>query len=163
MNSLDLKQKHKNTFDELVGLTQGYRNSTRYLEFISFVAKIKNYSAYNVALIYSQNPNVTFVASKTDWKRRHNRTIKADARPLIILAPFHPVLFVFDVADTEGEPLPDRVFSPFGAKGDLPAFAVKNLYKLAKKLKVIIREEPRGINSAGCIKTNYSGNKFKSS
>ncbi|HGZ7313345.1 TPA: ImmA/IrrE family metallo-endopeptidase [Vibrio parahaemolyticus] len=157
-----LEQKYKSTFDELIDLTRGYRSSGSYYKFINFVAKIKNYSAYNIALIYSQNPDVTFVASKTDWYKKHNRTVKPEARPLIILAPFHPVMFVFDVNDTEGEPLPERVFAPFWAKGDPPNHAVEMLQKLAKRLNIIIREVPTGSNSAGCIKTNYINNKFSS-
>ncbi|WP_099080286.1 ImmA/IrrE family metallo-endopeptidase [Vibrio sp. PID17_43] len=162
MKTVAIKQKHKSTFDELVDLTRGYRSSSSYFQFIQFVAKIKNYSAYNVALIYSQNPNVTYVASKADWSKRHNRTVNKDARPLIILAPFHPVMFVFDVNDTEGAPLPDRVFAPFWAKGNTPEHAVAKLHKLAKRLSVIIHEEPRSATSAGCIKTNYIENEFKS-
>ncbi|MDG2790254.1 hypothetical protein R7Z80_17635 [Vibrio sp. 1733] len=113
----ETKLEHKSTFDELIDLTRNYRGSSDYFRFIKFVAKIKNYSAYNIALIYAQDPNVTYVASKTDWLKKHNRTVKPEARPLIILAPFHPVMFVFDVNDTEGEHNCQKEFSIlFGLK-----------------------------------------------
>lgn len=154
--------EHKTTFDELIGLTKSYRYSASYFQFINFVAKIKNYSAYNTALIYAQNPNVTYVASKTDWKKRHDRVVKPEARPLIILAPFHPVLFVFDVNDTEGAQLPERVFSPFWANGTVPDNAMDTIYKFCRKQNIVMREVKRGTNSAGSIRTEYVKGKFKS-
>jgi hypothetical protein len=35
------------------------------------------------------------------------------ARPLIILRPFGPVAFVYELADTEGEPVPKEILNPF--------------------------------------------------
>ncbi|MDW3114544.1 ImmA/IrrE family metallo-endopeptidase [Vibrio sp. 1727] len=158
----ETKLEHKSTFDELIDLTRNYRGSSDYFRFIKFVAKIKNYSAYNIALIYAQDPNVTYVASKTDWLKKHNRTVKPEARPLIILAPFHPVMFVFDVNDTEGEQLPKRVFDPFWAKGELPIRALNMLAKLCDRLRVKVVEKPQINSSAGSIRTDYGYNKFRS-
>ncbi len=162
MNKNNAKAEHKSTFDELIDLTKSYRNSSSYFQFIKFISKIKNYSAYNVALIYAQNPNITYVASKTDWAKRHRRVVIPEASPLIILAPFHPVLFVFDVSDTEGEQLPDRVFAPFWAKGEVPDTAIGKLYKFCKRFNVVIKEVAKDINSAGLIKTDYVDGKFES-
>lgn len=162
MKGKNTQGEHKSTFDELIDLTKNYRNSANYFEFIKFVSRIKNYSAYNTALIYAQNPKVTYVASKTDWAKRHNRTVKPEARPLIILAPFHPVLFVFDVNDTEGEPLPERVFSPFWAEGEVPEKGLFHLKRLCKKLDIKVVDNVDTNTSAGSIRANYANGKFES-
>lgn len=162
MKGKSTQGEHKSTFDELIDLTKSYRNSASYFQFIKFVSKIKNYSAYNTASIYAQNPNVTYVASRTDWGKRHNRVVKPEARPLIILAPFHPFLFVFDVNDTEGEPLPERAFSLFWTKGEVPEKALLQLTKLCSKLDTKIRRY-FGINLPQYIQifmTCYRGNFF---
>jgi hypothetical protein len=51
--------------------------------------------------------------SVLDRYQRSGRRPKEGARPLIILWPFGPVALVYDVMDTEGEPLPEDVASFF--------------------------------------------------
>ena len=51
-------------------------------------------------LLQVQKPGLTYAASAWDWKTRFDRTIKEGARPLVILWPFSPVAFVYDVLDT---------------------------------------------------------------
>ncbi|MBK7442542.1 MAG: hypothetical protein IPI65_13570 [Bacteroidetes bacterium] len=46
------------------------------------------------------------VLSAEKWKK-YRRTIKKNARPLLILMPFGPVEFVYDITDTEGDEIPE--------------------------------------------------------
>ena len=65
------------------------------------------YSPFNAMLIHTQMPGARFVATPKRWGQHYKRTIHPGARPITILQPKGPVLFVFDVSDTT--PLPDAL------------------------------------------------------
>jgi len=56
-----------------------------------------------------QNPTCSFYATERDWKDRFERRIKEDARPMLILAPMHPVMLVYPLDETEGPSLPQEL------------------------------------------------------
>ena len=53
------------------------------------------------------------MATAGNWQKQFKRRPKASARALIILAPMSPVRFVYDIEDTEGEPVPPVLLKPF--------------------------------------------------
>ena len=70
-------------------------------------------------LLQIQRPGLAYAASEYDWRTRFNRTINEDARPLLILWPFGPVAFVYDVQDTQGDALPEDIAQTFHAMGPI--------------------------------------------
>lgn len=50
-------------------------------------------------LVRFQRPGAEYVLTEREW-RRYRRAVNHDATPLIVLFPFGPVNFVFDIADT---------------------------------------------------------------
>jgi len=108
----------KKSLDELFSLTSLYRKESSFVELINFVSKFRSYSPFNAMLIHVQKPGAHFVAPAHRWLRDYGRTIKEGTRPLVILQPMGPVMFVFDSADTEGNPLPDDVINPFAVGGE---------------------------------------------
>ncbi len=60
-------------------------------------------------LVYTQNPLTTYFATAAHWRKAFGRTIKQEARAMLILAPRKPVLMVYDIADTDGPPLPEKL------------------------------------------------------
>jgi len=108
----------KKALDELFSLTSLYRKESSFAELMNFVSKFRSYAPYNAMLIHVQKPGARFVAPAHRWQRDYGRNIKEGARPLVILQPMGPVMFVFDVADTEGKPLPDDVINPFAVGGE---------------------------------------------
>jgi hypothetical protein len=82
-------------------------------------------------LLQIQKPGMRFAASADDWAKLFNRAVKDGARPLLILWPFAPVALVYDVADTDGAPLPEDVLSPFRASGPITQ---ERLNRFAKRL-----------------------------
>jgi hypothetical protein len=60
-------------------------------------------------LVRVQNPTCSFYATEADWKNRFKRKIKEDGRPMLILAPMHPVMLVYDLDQTDGEPPPEEL------------------------------------------------------
>jgi hypothetical protein len=75
------------------------------------------YSPFNAMLVHTQMPGARFVATPKRWWERYKRTIHPGARPITILQPKGPVLFVFDVSDTtpsrDAPELPESVTNPF--------------------------------------------------
>ena len=94
-----------------------YRNSREFMNLLKFIRKFPKYAPYNAHLLYMQKPGCNYVAMASTWERDFERTIKPGARPLIILIPFGPVGYVFDLEDTEGKPNPDDLLRPFIVTG----------------------------------------------
>lgn len=97
------------TIDELIGQSQQYRQSPAFKETIDFMARFRDYAPYNNMLVKIQNPSCGFYATARDWRARFKRRLREDARPMLILAPMHPVMLVYDIDQTEGDPIPDEL------------------------------------------------------
>ena len=96
----------ESTVDALLRESAAYRNSTAFQEMVSFMANFREYAPFNNMLVKLQNPSCSFFATQNDWHRRFDRRLKEDARPMLILAPMHPVMLVYDLDSTEGPAVP---------------------------------------------------------
>jgi hypothetical protein len=106
------------SIDTLFYKSQVYRSSESFQEMINFMGRFRNYAPYNNMLVRLQNPSCGFYATATDWEDRFDRFLKEDARPMIILAPMHPVMLVYDVDQTEGKELPAELEKFAHFRGD---------------------------------------------
>lgn len=97
------------TVDELLRHSRVYRTSEAFREMVEFMSSFRDYAPYNNMLVRLQNPGCAFFATEADWRTRFNRNLKDDARPMLILAPMHPVMLVYDLDETEGPPLPQEL------------------------------------------------------
>lgn len=74
------------------------------------VARVPRRAMFNALLAILQMPHATVMLSAEDWDQRWGRRIVPGQRPLVLMFPFGPIEFVFDVTQTEpGEharPLP---------------------------------------------------------
>jgi hypothetical protein len=155
----------RHALDELFDLAHRYSTSKEYLDFLRFVARFRFYSPYNAMLIHCQMPGATFVAPPYRWRNQYRRLIRAGSRPLVILQPMGPVMFVFDVSDTYPEPgapdLPKEVMHPFdvreGRVGDEPERTIEN----AKRDGVSITVHDGGSQYAGMIGPSMVGTRLK--
>ncbi len=111
------RHEAESTIDALIHASTVYGNSGKLQEAVNFMARFKNYSPFNNMLVWLQHPSCSFYATRKDWKDRFSRVPKRDARPMIILAPMHPVLLVYDLDQTEGPPLPEHLTSFASATG----------------------------------------------
>lgn len=100
--------------DGLFRINPRWRSRCGLLELLEFISRLAAYSPLNAFLIHLQDPSATRVATARVWARKYQRRLLSGARPIVILAPMSPVLFVFDVRDTEGPPLPPN--APSGAE-----------------------------------------------
>ncbi len=117
-------QAERSLLSDLLERSRLYHTSADYLELLEFVGRLGNFAPFNAMLLQIQKPGLSYAASEYDWRTRFNRTVKARARPLLILWPFGPVAFVYDVQDTEGNALPEDVMETFHATGPMDAAAL---------------------------------------
>jgi hypothetical protein len=96
--------------DELFRMRRGWTRGCDYLELLEFISRFPAYSPLNCFLIHLQDSAATQVATARTWCRKYQRRVKPGGRPMAILAPMSPVLFVFDIRDTEGPALPAAAF-----------------------------------------------------
>ena len=105
----DPAQQHQSSIDDLFARSRRFRKSRKFIEAVEFVAKFQDYSPFNNMLVYAQNPLTRHFATASHWQKAFGRSIKEEARAMVILAPRGPVLMVYDIADTEGPPLPEKL------------------------------------------------------
>ena len=108
-----------NPVDEMFAASTRFRDNRHVMELLRFIARFPGYSAFNGLLLYTQNSSVTHVATARRWKQKFGRRPKSDARPIVILAPMAPILFVFDIQDTEGPTIPSTLLRPRGTQPQL--------------------------------------------
>ena len=94
--------------------------SEKWTAFLKFCASFHRYSANNLALIYLQRPDASFVCSYSDWRTQHSRQVRKGSRAIKVICPHlykrkdgddneeqvlgYHVASVFDVSDTEPAP-----------------------------------------------------------
>ncbi len=104
--------------DDLFIRALNEKGENGFLEFLDFVVRFNNLSVYNAMLVKVQRPGASAVASRLQWER-HGRKVNPDGIPIVILQPFGPVRFVYELGDTDGRPLPGQLDSPLLAFGNL--------------------------------------------
>jgi len=126
--------------DELLRTNRGWRVGCKYIEILDFVSRFPAYSPLNGFLIFVQNPEASFVATGKAWLKKYNRRVKPGARPIVILAPMSPVLFVFDIRDTEGPPLAAPAVQPTSTTDRLPPKIYENTLHNCSGHHIAVRE-----------------------
>jgi hypothetical protein len=151
----------KRSVDELFHLVAAYRTGKDYFRLMTFIKRFRFYSPYNAMLVYAQRPGATFVAPPRKWLDDFGRTIQPGATPIVILQPRGPVMFVFDVIDTEPLPgapeLPRGVLQPFDATGCEVGTELELTIENAVRDGIRISEALLGSQQAGSIKTVTTG------
>lgn len=142
--------------DDLYGLfhdVMQIKKSDTYQQYLSFIARFKKYSIFNTSLVFAQKPTVGYFATKTHWMKEFKREIKDDARPLVMLQPKGPVMFAFDIDDTEGDDnlIPERILLPFKASGKVKLKHFENLKRSLKKSHIELLWETDSTVKGGSI------------
>lgn len=164
MNREEAQQVSSQAIDELVqALEQG--KSEKLLEYLAMLSKFHQYSFGNCLLIAMQRPDATYVAGFQRWKEL-GRFVKKGEKGIGIIAPIarkrkvedevgsdesttvrsvtgFRVVHVFDVLQTEGEPLPEFATS----HGD-PGDSLERLEELITQegVTLVYEEIPCGAN-----------------
>lgn len=163
---------------QLAAMTDEAARSDIFRSWLRTIARFHKYSWHNQLLIWLQRPDATQVAGYQTWKQM-GRTVRKGAEGIAILAPllapagqaelileevetasetpakvavrFRKV-YVFDISDTAGDPLPRLVYrADFGGERLLP-----RLEEAAKRLDIrleyrTIPGEARGYSAGGVV------------
>lgn len=120
-----LRDRIDGSLDELAKAIDEVRASDEFCRFLDVQARFHRYSWHNTMLIASQRPDASQVAGFQSWKKL-GRHVRKGERGISIFAPcrfqrtseeadgtkrpvdgiYFKVVHVFDVAQTEGKPLP---------------------------------------------------------
>lgn len=141
----------RSLLDQLLADSRLYRKGSDYKNLLDFAVRLRNFAPFNAMLLQIQKPGLNHAASARDWLETFGRTIKEDARPLLILWPFGPVALVYDLMDTEGEPLPAGV-SAFAATGFIDQLGLARFEKLLFKKNIVWNQLDAGDRQAGSIR-----------
>ncbi|MBS4023652.1 MAG: hypothetical protein KGZ79_14745 [Dethiobacter sp.] len=157
-----MKKKSIPELDKLFQEIGTYRKSSELKELFEFVKKFPQIAPYNAMLIHIQKPGSKYIATASEWDRRFNRKINPGARPLVILRPFGPVSFVFELMDTYGkDPFPEKLLNPFKIEGEISDFVFRRLADNLRSDGILYSEPDRGASSAGFIQTGDHSNEMK--
>jgi len=155
---------------------EGIQDSQQFRLFLTTMSKFHDYSVSNLILITIQRPGATRVAGFKTWKDL-GRWVKKEERGIAILAPVMPfklkkeeeeeeeipltpvyfrVVHVFDIAQTEGKPLPEFEVPVLTGEANEDLFA--NVLELAKSQGLQVSFESRTYLDPS-IKGQYSAPK----
>ena len=122
ITSNDLQQKIQGYLEVLALETDQARKSEEMQRYLDFVAKFHQYSPSNIFLIMLTRPDATHLAGFQAWKKM-GRFVRKGEKGIPIFAPMihkedpenedspkvlsgFRVVYVFDVSQTDGDPLP---------------------------------------------------------
>jgi len=145
------EKKEVTALDELFQEVGTYRKSSDLNALYEFIRKFPRIAPFNALLLHIQKPGSRFVASAKEWKSEFNRTINPGSRPLVILWPFAPVRFVFELQDTSGDTFPSALLNPFETTGEINQKVFDRLIKNLPAYGVTYDEADHGTGSAGYI------------
>jgi hypothetical protein len=139
----------ESTLDELFARSSSYLSTDKFVELIQFTSKLREYSPYNNMLVYLQRPDATHWATASHWRKKFNRKVKDDARPLIMLQPMGPVMLVYDVTDTEGPKLPALLSDLFAVEGSFKFDIFDSTLENCTRAGIVIKYRKLGAHHAG--------------
>jgi hypothetical protein len=147
----------KRALDDLFHNAAQYKSSKAIHDLFRFVGRFRFYAPFNAMLVHTQMPGATYVAPAHRWRSEYGRRVKAGARPLVILQPMGPVMFVFDVAETEplpnAPPLPPEVEKPFEVTSGRIGGELEATIENAKRDGILVEESAAGSQHAGSIRS----------
>ena len=139
----------ESTLDELFARSSAYLSTNKFVELIQFTSKLREYSPYNNMLVYLQRPDATHWATASHWRKKFNRKVKDDARPLIMLQPMGPVMLVYDIKDTEGRQLPALLSDLFAVDGSFKFDIFDSTLDNCTSAGIVIKYRKLGAHHAG--------------
>lgn len=120
-------------------------------DLLEFVRGFPTIAPYNAALIGIQRPGSRFALPAREWRKRYGRRIRPGANPLVILKPFGPVEFVYDVSDVDGDPLPKEIIDPFASSGPVTEEGFARFVRALPAAGIAFAQGERGPESAGVL------------
>lgn len=137
------------------GLEQGYAHSIG--DLLDQVAGIREHRLFNSLLIVLQRPHAKYLLPARQWRDRWGRRVRPGQHPILIMWPFSPDEFLFDVSQVEpasdrAPELPTERSNPFAMQhAQDAAFALHWMKNNATHDGVRTTTAGHGLSSAGQI------------
>ncbi len=157
----DPNSQHQSSLDDLFARSRRFRRSKQFADAVEFVARFRDYSPFNNMLVYLQNPLATYFATARHWRRAFGRSIKNEARGMIILAPRTPVLLLYDIADTDGPPLPEKLRAFAQTSGRFNPVLLDRTVKNCERDKIQVERKSMGQLRGGFATTRVQDSAWK--
>ena len=126
-------------------------------DLLAFVRRFPRLPAFNAALIALQRPDATFVDTEEAWLDNYGRRLDEAATALVILHPFGPVRFVYDIADTSGGDMPVDMIAPAALAGPPTWDGVHTVLAALRKRELLPTRLPTTRSPTGSLMTEQSG------
>lgn len=169
ISSIDLKTRITERIQELAQATDAAFVNKEMQRYLDMCSKFHQYSVYNVWLILMEKPCATKVAGFHKWISM-NRHVRKGEHGIAILAPLlliedrengehvekligFKTVYVFDVSQTDGEPLPEP---PNWKSPERNALLAKRLLDFAAERGIVVNVkqlsgETQGVSLGGTI------------
>lgn len=82
------------------------------ISYSAYMHRLTGLSLFNCATLLIQSPGIGFATSERQWQKNFGRYIKPDAKPLIVMKPFEPLVIYYEACDTyhpDNKPLPEWI------------------------------------------------------
>ncbi len=152
----------ESTIDQLIREGEAYRTTEAFRDMVNFMARFREYSPYNNMLVRLQNPTCGFYATAKDWWTKHERRLLEDARPMLILAPMHPVMLVYDLDHTDGKELPESLKNLATVRGKWnPTWLAHLVENAQKRDRIQVQIQDLSSTHAGFATTQVRDSQWK--
>jgi antirestriction protein ArdC len=161
----ELNASIRRTIEQLAQETDAARQSQLFRDYLRTSAAFWDYSWHNQMLIWRQKPDASFVAGYQTWLKC-GRYVRKGEKGIAILAPmffkdkrrtqdgsedevpriWFKVVYVFDISQTDGTPLPELPTKSVGERGQE---MLSRLLRFAESRGIAVRFVDRcGLNGA---------------
>lgn len=150
------------SISRMVGLALRRGYATSLYDLLDQVAHFRQSNPYNGFLATLQRPHPTHLLTDEQWEDTWGRRVRPNEHPVVLLDPYGPLKFLFDVSQTEAtnqtQELPRKFENPYAMKDvQLADVALSWLKENAKYDGVRVLDARHGWRSAGCIWATHEG------
>lgn len=146
-----LEHSPQNQVRQLIKRALEHPTADELVQLLDFSNQFRRMAIWNARMAQIQRPGAAAIASEHEWNAI-GRVVLPDAVPIIILWPFSPIRFVYELSDT-GPPIDrEKVQDPFAVKGSFNAQMLARLIaKLAvqKNFRINVEVTREGFHKAG--------------
>lgn len=115
-----MTKNQKSYLDDLFYSAIQFSKSKEFMDMLEFCRKMRHLGPYNAMLAHIQRPGAVWLCSASEWQSKFHRRIKDTARPLVILMPFGPVEYLYDLEDTVPDtPFDTSLLKPVSVRGTI--------------------------------------------
>lgn len=150
------QNRARKSIDYMLDLAFRYGGVSSVAGLLDQVAALRPYKPFNALLVLLQRPHASFLLPPQEWVEKFGRGIVPGEQPIVLLQPRGPVMFLFDVSQTEPlddtEALPLDIGNPYAMTDVQDAdLALHWITENAKLDGVRVSPARHRLRSAGCI------------